>query len=450
MLRSTRLIVGTVIMLFVYMSSVSAQYEDYQMGLNELVEHARFSSTSVIQAGLDREKADHMVAEVRSSALPQINAEGQLQYFPNLPTQLLPGEIVGMPGTQIPVQFGTEYTMSGTIRATQVLYNQELMTGLMAARSTRELYDLLKVQSEEEAIYETAVAYYQALSIKSQIEVLEHNLVTLEELEGILEVQYENDLVLKTDFSRVQLSRSSLSTQLTSLKNLYDQQVNYIKLLSGLPLESELKLKVDQDVEDLQFTPYQLNAENLIEINLLNKQTALQELNKKSIAAGYAPSLALFGQQGWQAQRNEFNFTDSGQPWFQQTVIGLQLQVPIFDGLKKHHQIQQNKIELEQLNNQKSFVQEQLRMQYQNASETLLNTYQVVQDQKRNKELALEVYDQSKDLYKEQLASLTDLLDSERVYREAQRSYYNEVINFRIAELKLLKSAGYINTISNK
>ena len=103
---------------------LSAQQEQYQFNLQEVLQFGLQNSIEIRQAVLDQKDADYQIGEVRSSGLPQIQANGQLQNFPNLPTQLLPGEIIGQPGTQIPVQFGTPYTMSGGVEASQLLYNQ--------------------------------------------------------------------------------------------------------------------------------------------------------------------------------------------------------------------------------------------------------------------------------------------------------------------------------------
>ena len=372
-------------LLTLYSFHGTAQLAEYQLGLEDVVNYGLKNSLTIREAVLDQEQAEYKVGEVRSSGLPQVNGQGQFQNFPNLPTQLLPGEIIGQPGTQIPVQFGTEYTMSGTLKGTQLLYSQEFFTGLKAARSSKELYQMLKIQSEEDVIYQVSKGFYQALELQARIKVLDSNMTMLDKLEEIMKVQYENDVVTKTDYSRVKVNRANLATNLQALNIALEQQKNYLKLLIGMPIENELELKEPQDLEDITLSILQYQKQDPIQLQILDRQKALLVLNKKATNAGYAPTLALFGSQAWQAQRNEFNFFDSDQLWFQQTVWGLQLDVPIFDGLNKHYKSQQNKIDIDKLSLQQINAERQLDMQYENAKEQLTNSLASVEAQKYNR-----------------------------------------------------------------
>lgn len=424
-----------------------SQVEEFNFNLQEVLSYGLENSISIRQAVLDRQKADHLVGEVRASGLPQIDADGKYQNFPNLPTQLLPGEIVGAPGTQIPVQFGTENTMAGTINASQLLYSQQFLTGLHAARSSRELYDLMQIKSEEDVIYQVTNAYYNVLELKAQVNVLDSNVARLNHLEEIMTVQYENDLVTQTDLGRIQVNRMNLQTQLKSLRIGLEQQKNYLKLLMGMPIENELTLREPADIQDVTLRTLELQQETPIQLEIIDNQLELTELNRKSIAAEYYPTLALFGQQSWQAQRNEWDFFDPNGLWFQQTVIGVQLSVPIFDGLSKHHRIQQAQIDYERLSLDQVNAERQFDMQFLNAKEQLTNSIASVEAQRDNRELAKRVYDQTQMLYKEQVVNLTDLLDAEQAYREAERSFYTELLKFRRSELDLLQAQGQLQQI---
>ena len=442
----------SIFMLFILLGlscvrEVWAQSAEHHFDLKAAVSYGLENSLTLRQAVLDQEQAEYQIGEVRSSGLPQITGSGQFQNFPNLPTQLLPGEIVGQPGTQIPVQFGTEYTTSGTLEISQLLYSHEFFTGLKAAKSSRELYALMKIKSEEDVIYQITDAYYQTLQLQEQIKVLDSNMVMLQRLEDLMKVQYENDVITKTSYSRVKVQKANLSTQLQSLKTGFEQQRNYLKLLMGMPIEEGLILEESPDLQEVSLSSLSYQKENPIDLQILDKQQSLHLLNEKVTKAGYYPTLALFGQQSWQAQRNEFNFFDGDQPWFEQTVIGLQLNVPIFDGRKKHFQIEQIKMDIAKVELQKTNAERQLDMQYDNAQKQLSNSLASVEVQKENKELAREVYDETQLLYKEEVADLTDLLDAEQAYRDAQNNYYNEVLKFRKSELDLLKAQGQLKSL---
>lgn len=428
---------------------LSAQAPEFRFSLQEAVKEGLENNVDILRAQLDQQNADYQVGEVRSTGLPQIKGTGQFQNFPNRPTQLLPGEIVGQPGTQIPVQFGTNYTLSGGLEASQLLYNQQFLTGLQAARSSKELYQLLKVKTEEDIIYQISLSFYSALDVQAQIEVLESNRAMLQQLEELTQVQMENDLVTKTTLNRVKVNRVNVESKLQALKTWEEQQKNHLKLLIGLPMDASLELQEPEDLENLALTSLQNKKEEPVQLEILNKQKALYTLNRKSIQAGYFPTLAAFAQQSWQAQRNEFNFFDNNQPWFQQTILGLSLQVPIFDGLNKHYRVQQSKVDIQKLELEQYRARRSLDMQFENTREQLINGLASVEAQRDNKELAKEVYDQTQLLYKEQVANLSELLDAEKAYREAQVNYYQELLKFKKSELDLLKAQGQLQQITN-
>ena len=254
-------------------------------------------------------------------------------------------------------------------------------------------------------------------------------------------------MITANELDRITVQKTNLATQLQSLRAVRDQQVNYLKLLMGLPITAELSLEEPLDLEDLSLSLASYESQSPIELKILEKQKKLNLRNLEVTRAGYYPTLALFGQQSWQAQRNEFNFFDGNQPWFQQTVIGVQLQVPIFDGGTKHHKIQQNKLQIDKLQLQKDYASSQLDLQTENARKQLQYSFASVSAQADNKELARKVYEQSQQMYQEEVIGLTELLDAEQAFRSAQTNYYNEVLKFKRSELDLLKSLGRIQQI---
>src|SRR5690606_41258965 len=66
---------------------------------------------------------EHQIAEVRSRALPQINATGNLMYNAILQESALPGEFFGQPGTTILVPFGQKWMAIGGVNLTQNLFD---------------------------------------------------------------------------------------------------------------------------------------------------------------------------------------------------------------------------------------------------------------------------------------------------------------------------------------
>lgn len=430
-----------------YQLEVDAQSMDTSFDLKAALNYGLANSLSIRQASNDLRQTEYKIKEIKSSALPQISGEGQFQNFVNRPTQLLPGEIIGQPGTQIPVQFGTKYNVTGTLKASQLIYNQQLISGLKVAESSRELYRMLEIKTEEDVIYQISNAYYQCLELMAQRESLDSNLQKLEKLEKIIEIQVDQNMITRIDLNRIKVRKSNLTNQLNNLKTGMEQQYNYLKLLLGMPIQSKLELHEVEIQDTSSSRSMEIEKLKSIDLQILDKQKLVQSQNLKAIQAGYYPTLSVFGQQAWQGQRNEFNFFNGSQPWFQQTIWGINLQVPIFDGGEKRHKAQQARVETANLNIQILQAERQLDMVYENAKKQLVNSLEALQVQHENRELAKEVFEQTQILYQESVASLTDLLDSEQAYRDAEINYYQEFLKYKQAELDLLKSQGQLKTI---
>lgn len=439
-------VISTLLVLVVSLPFAVNGQADNSFTLKQSLDYALKNSIDIQKSILDKKQADHKVAEVRATGLPQVNANGQLQNYPNIPTQMAP---LGANGELIPLQFGTKYNANGGFEASQLLYNQQFFTGLKAAQRSEQLYELLKISTDEDVIYQVTQNFYQTLELQAQIQALETNIENLNKVEKLMKVQQENDLITKTEYNRLRVNKINLETNLQSLKTAEEQSKNYLKILMGMSMDNSITLVKSEDLEDINLSTLQYEKETPIQVQLLEKEYELNVLNRKSIQAGYYPTLVAFGQQSWSAQRNEFNFLDNTQPWFQQTIVGLKLEVPIFDGFEKHHQIQQSKIDIEKLELDRIQLDRNVDMTYQNAREQLVNSMKSVEAQRENKQLAQEVYDQTQELYAEQVGSLTDLLDAETSLRESQINYIREVLKFKKAELDLLKAQGQLRQLSN-
>ena len=98
--------------------------------LKEGLELAIANSANVEKARLDRQGLEQRLKEARNAAYPRMTANLDVDYSPVLPTQIMPGEVVGQPGTFIPVQFGRAWQASADVS----------QTAQFAARTTDEFW----------------------------------------------------------------------------------------------------------------------------------------------------------------------------------------------------------------------------------------------------------------------------------------------------------------------
>ncbi|MBX0331833.1 TolC family protein [Pontibacter sp. HSC-14F20] len=430
---------------------VAQEKPDVQtLSLQEAITYALEHNEDMQKASYDQLSAKYMVKEAKSTGLPQVNGFGNFNMYPAIPVQVIPNVFEGKPDEMIPVQFGTKYNASAGIQLSQLLFNQSYFVGLKAAKSSEDLYRLRKVMTEEEVMYNVSSSYFQILQTKEQFEIINANLARLDQLGKILQLQYENDLARKVDVNRIKVNKTNLETQLQTLTSALDQQMNVLKFFMGMPLEEGIALTdatITLDTGAAAFNSSKDLVQGQTQLELLNKQTELTDLQMQNIKSGYYPTLSATGTLQYNAMRKEFNFFDSSQPWFSTGIVGLQLNIPIFDGLKKHSQIKQTEYTLKSLEADRQKLTKNLEVALENSISQLQNSSSSIAAQEQNVALAQEVYDTTNDLYKEGISPLTDLLEAEVSLREAKTNLNNEMLKYQLAQLGYLKATGDLNTL---
>nr|WP_225986560.1 TolC family protein [Rufibacter sp. LB8] len=420
------------------------------MTLQEALTFASTNNIAVQQAQLDEQGAEYRISETKGSGLPQINGTGQLSVYPSIPVQLLPGEIIGQPGTYVPVKFGQKYNATGGLELSQLIFSKSYFVGLEAAATTRDLYRLRTQMSKEDVLYNVGSAYLQALQTKEQFNTIEANYNRLVQLEKILTLQYENDFAKKVDVSRITVNKTNLENQREALSAAYEQQKNALKFFMGMPMDQQFDLAADASLTTTVL-PLTANAQEVLanrtDYQALQTQKKLYGLNVENIKGRAFPSLAGFGQYTYNAQRQEFNFFDTSRPWFNTFVLGVKLNIPIFDGFQRRNQVKQAELEVRKTDLSMQNLALSTQMGLDNALKQINSSQLTIQNQERNVNLAQEVYDTTNRLYKEGLSPLTDLLEAEASLRVAQTDLNNERLKFKIAQLNYIRARGEINNL---
>jgi outer membrane protein TolC len=309
----------------------------------------------------------------------------------------------------------------------------------------------MTAMTSEDIIYDIALNYYSVIATELQKINLEANHDKLVKLEGILKAQYENDLARKVDYNRVKVNLTSLETEMDNLETLIEQRSNYLKLVMGLPVASELKLTAydfDQNSNSLQVLTMDPDLSNRYDLQVLDKQQELHALNIKNIQSGYYPTIAAFADLNYNAFSNSFDFLSSSHQWYRGSLVGIQLNIPIFDGFQRKNKIAQAKIQSEKLRHDQYLAEQNAEASYLNAVKKMKNSLKSLEAQQSNLILSETVFDETNQLYREGLSPLTDVLDSETALREARAAYFSQIINVKTAEADLYQSTGQIEKIA--
>jgi outer membrane protein TolC len=210
----------------------------------------------------------------------------------------------------------------------------------------------------------------------------------------------------------------------------------------GMPVNTSLKLADDarsleaENPAALQLAEF--NPRNRIEYRLLDTQYELETYNMRRFKMGYLPS--LYGTASYQLS-TQFEELSTAQS-FDVGTVGLQLSIPVFDGFRKKHQIQQSKLAMQKIANSKDDLLNSFDLELKNTQAQLENAYANMEAYQRNVDLAEKVFRVSQEKYKEGVGSSLEVNDADSQLKQAQTNYLNGLFEYLDTRVEYQKARG--------
>jgi len=200
---------------------------------------------------------------------------------------------------------------------------------------------------------------------------------------------------------------------------------------------SDIQFALDEDIaSDFEYG-------QRIEFSRLRTSEELAVLDIRNIKSSYMPKLEGFitagSLAGTQSAGDLTNFSDR---WFGFGVYGLNLSMPIFDGLRKSRQIQQRRLKADGLQNEFSRLKKQIDMEIESSRLTLLNSFRNMEVQKENMALAEEVYEITRLKYQQGVGSNLEVIEADSSFKQAQTNYYSALYDTLISKVDYKKALG--------
>lgn len=422
--------------------------------LQEALKFALANSEAIKKAQYDIENGLNVVKETRAGAKPQINATSTVTINPVVQQFVLPAEAFGgAAGEFIAIKAGQTWNGMTQVQISQQLYNQQLFTGLKAAQGSAEFYNLMKELSEENVVQQVATNYYQVIVNQHKLGLINDNLDRVSKLQQVLQGLVDNGLGKKIDVDRVKVNRVNLETQKTQLLNAIDLQKNVLKYSMSMPISEQIELadedlqKLETLVASLNISP-EVNVESLLNIKVLRKQEELLNLNKDAKIAEFYPKASISGQYTQNTQSNRFNLYTGNALNYNMLNFTLNISIPIYDGGAKRSRVNQAKVDILKNTEEIKSSSNALKMAYESAKIQMKNSLESIHNQKANAELAKEVYDNINNNFRLGLVNLTDLLNAEAELTSTQNAYSDALLQFKVAEIELMKARGEIKNLA--
>lgn len=425
----------------------SSAYAQQQVSLQEAIKQALQNKAEAKKAALQIKKAEYKIAEARAGALPQVSATAGLTYNPIIQESLLE-----FGGQRIRAQLGQPWSSQAVVSLNQAIFDQRVFTGLKAAKSTREFYVLNAQLSNEQIIENVATAYYQVFVQEENLKTLNVSYTNTEKVRNVIKSLVDNGLAKGIDLDRTNVQLTNISANRQQLVNAVELSKNSLKFYMGVPIETDIELEEKTIEPKPELIAGNVDLDTRTEVKVLQKNRELLQYNKKATEAYLYPTVGLQANYGWAGQGSKFPLTNginNGVLWSDYSAIGLNINIPIFTGGATKSKIQQAEIDILDIDQDIQNTQLSLSLDYKNSVTNIENALINIESMKNNVTLAEKVQKDIQANYQYGLATLTEVLDSENALTNAKQNYTTALLDYKQAEIKLIKAKGELNTLQN-
>jgi outer membrane protein TolC len=428
-----------ILMAILLIGSINLWAQDYKkrFSLESAIEYALENNAQVKKAQNNVLKAQKKVWETTSMGFPQIDGNASYQKFIKQPVQLLPAQIMNPnapQGTYVPVKFGTEQNMKWNATLKQLIFNGSYLVGLQSSRTYKKISENAAVKTQQKIREIVVNAYGNVLLTEENINILEKNIATVKQNLFEVEQMYKNGLVEETDVEQLQLTLANLNNQLDYMKRMKKTAVEMLNFSMGREIEAPLELADDiESLKDKGMNP-NLLIENFDPEKNIDYQISKNQLNASKLQIKYEkskalPSISAFVNYGKNAYNNDFKFFDNSQSWFEQSIFGLNINIPIFSSFGRSAKVQQAKIDFENSKIDLYEKKKELKMQYEKLKNEYEHAFKNYDIAKGNLALAEKIEKKEQIKFKEGIGNSFQLNQARMQLYQTQQQYLQSIIN---------------------
>jgi outer membrane protein TolC len=414
---------------------------DLKLSLKEAQDYAIEHNKMVITSKMDVQASKTALWETISNGLPQISATGSFTDNLKLMTTLLPGEFFGQPaGTKVPITFGSQYNSGATLQASLLLFNATYYIGIETTKLAQKLSEQSLSKSELDTKESVSSAYFLILVSEKSLQILDRNIANLNETLKSTRVMFTAGMAESTDVDQMVSNVTMVENSRSSMQRTIEMNYNLLRFQLGVSADTKIVLS-----ETLEGLTSQINIDALLSqqfdhkqnLNylLIENQEKMSSLALKSQKASVLPTLAGFYSYGITGMGDKVKT----QQWFQNSMTGLQLSIPLFASGQRYSQIKKAQINYEKAKSTKEMITEQLLLQEKQLRFNLVNANLQYNSQKDNVEVSKRVYTSMENKYKQGMASSLDLTQANSLYLQAENNYVSSLMNLLQTKLALDK-----------
>ena len=343
------------LLLVLFISNICySQSEVVSLSIEDAVKYGIENNRNLKNAEREIQMAYQERWKTIAIGLPNVSLD--LNYLNNLelPTSLIPAEFFGgNKGDFSEIQFGTEQTAIGSVRMEQLLFDGSWLVGLEYSKiflaTSENFYEktLLEVREGIVKLYSLVATLNEGISL------LENNLENFKKDLNEVNELYKNGFQEEENVEQIRITLAQAELSLLQAIKTRDNQINLLKLVLGININDELVLVTSLDdfignnvVFGNSFEDF--DTDKNVDIKISQNMFDTKRIEYKLEKSKQLPKISGFVSGTYTGYNNEFNFTDKSQSWFGSSVVGVNLEIPLFNANRMNVSSQKAKIAMEQ------------------------------------------------------------------------------------------------------
>lgn len=427
---------------------VASAQQKLELTLDEAIDIALSDNPTIQVANLEIERYDYVRKQALATLYPQVDASAQ--YSLALRRQEMAEGL----------SFGGKNTFNVAGTVSLPLFVPSVYRQLKMTRTQMEMAVEGARSNRIDMIAAVRSAYYNILLAEQSLTVLEEAALTTDRVVRNTEDMYKSGLAAEYDYLTARVQRSNLDPQIIQVENGIKIAKLQLKMYLSIPEEVDVDVigSLDDFKDMVLFgADYEIDLENNTTIKNLDLQLELLDHQEKLIQTTRMPTVAAFAQISYIGQeRSELGgllggmtgggsttTTEQSKFWWQYPIsIGAQINIPLFAGFKKTNQLHEVRNQREQLRMQRDYAAEGIRLQVQQAVNTLLTSRSMMLANAETVLQAEKAYEIAYTRYEAGAGTILELNSAQLSLTQAQLSYSQSIYDYLAAYAEYEKALG--------
>ncbi len=428
--------------------------------LGDCINYAFQHNPLLAAAATDTSIAKIDFQRVTGTYLPRANFEAAMQYYFAKRKLLIEGGNPIAPSTlpegePLAVNTGFNNSWYPSINVSQLIFNPSYRNSYNIALQNQ------KLQSQQLASFKIDIisGMYKAFNTCRLLEVqavfLEQNAIRIDTLASLTRIKFEKGAAVKIEVNRVEVTANRIKSELVNVRYNYYQallalqfQMNYLEKDSMVLVSDFTIEKLLSQTNILMPQLLQSDPSMRIESVLLQTQIAMADESVKLEQARAKPSVGMDAAIGSTPAANSLGKIFQGERWKPYAYIGVNVGIPIFNGMDVKRAVNQRKLEASQSRN----YLDQFTNEFENERKTtyvqIQNALQRYRYADANLKLASNNIELLHEAFINGLADNQDLILGENDLYENQERYYDELLQLVLFGIEGLRVTGSFNTMA--